>query len=96
MQAHGVGTAARSNNFDALRLLAALLVIWSHQFAVMGLPVPQLLHNEPGALGVVIFFAISGYLVTPTWGVLLPGARCGSGQASRRLCCSVPWCSGPW
>lgn len=67
MQAHGVGTAARSNNFDALRLLAALLVIWSHQFAVMGLPVPQLLHNEPGALGVVIFFAISGYLVTLSW-----------------------------
>ncbi|MFT8095014.1 acyltransferase family protein, partial [Salmonella enterica] len=67
MQAHGVGTAARSNNFDALRLLAALLVIWSHQFAVMGLPGPQLLHNEPGALGVVIFFAISGYLVTLSW-----------------------------
>lgn len=67
MQAHGAGTSARSNNFDALRLLAALLVIWSHQFAVMGLPVPQLLHNEPGALGVVIFFAISGYLVTLSW-----------------------------
>lgn len=57
----------RVNNFDALRLMAALLVIWSHQFALMGRPVPLIFGNEPGALGVVLFFAISGYLVTQSW-----------------------------
>ena len=58
---------SRSNNFDALRLIAALLVIWGHQFAIMGQPVPLMWHNEPGAVGVVLFFAISGYLVTISW-----------------------------
>lgn len=62
-----MGAAVRSNNFDALRLAAALLVIWGHQYALMGRPVPLILHNEPGALGVVLFFAISGYLVTLSW-----------------------------
>lgn len=57
----------RANNFDALRLAAAILVIWSHQFALMGRPVPLIFGNEPGALGVVLFFAISGYLVTQSW-----------------------------
>ena len=61
------GVANRSNNFDALRLIAALLVIWGHQFAIMGKPVPLFWHNEPGAIGVVLFFAISGYLVTLSW-----------------------------
>lgn len=59
--------AARRNNFDALRLLAALLVIWGHQFPMLGLPTPLIAHNEPGALGVVMFFAVSGYLVTQSW-----------------------------
>ena len=63
---HAVETA-RSNNFDALRLIAALLVIWGHQFPILGLPTPLIAHNEPGALGVVMFFAISGYLVTHSW-----------------------------
>ena len=57
----------RSNNFDALRLAAALLVIWGHQFPILGIPTPLIAHNEPGALGVVMFFAISGYLVTLSW-----------------------------
>lgn len=57
----------RANNFDALRLLAAALVIWSHQFPLMGRPTPLIFNNEPGALGVVLFFAISGYLVTQSW-----------------------------
>lgn len=57
----------RANNFDALRLLAAALVIWGHQYALMGQSVPLIWHNEPGAVGVVIFFAISGYLVSLSW-----------------------------
>ena len=57
----------RSNNFDAFRLIAAVMVIRSHQHPLMGLPSPKLWGNELGALGVVLFFAISGYLVTLSW-----------------------------
>ncbi|PVY90908.1 peptidoglycan/LPS O-acetylase OafA/YrhL [Acidovorax sp. 99] len=57
----------RTNNFDALRMMAALLVIWSHQFALMGQSTPLFFGNEPGAAGVVMFFAISGYLVSKSW-----------------------------
>lgn len=60
-------THHRANNFDALRMMAALLVIWSHQFALMGLTTPLFFGNEPGAAGVVMFFAISGYLVSQSW-----------------------------
>ncbi|KFG92915.1 hypothetical protein GQ56_0134565 [Burkholderia paludis] len=56
------------NNFDFLRLLAAFMVLFSHQFALLGRPQPVLDSNlELGALGVSIFFSISGYLVVQSW-----------------------------
>ena len=56
------------NNFDFIRLVAALLVLVSHQFALQGLPEPgvQGLHSL-GGLGVLVFFSISGYLVAQSW-----------------------------
>jgi peptidoglycan/LPS O-acetylase OafA/YrhL len=61
-------TPHRSNNFDALRLLGALLVLGSHQFAVSGRWEPRLVGDHSfGNLGVLIFFATSGYLVTSSW-----------------------------
>lgn len=50
--------------FDFLRLLAAALVFWSHQHALIGLPEPRvaMLHTSAGGFGVFMFFAISGYL----------------------------------
>ena len=60
--------ADHSNNFDALRLLGALLVVFSHQFAVIGLWEPRVLGDHSfGNLGVLIFFSISGYLVSSSW-----------------------------
>lgn len=60
--------SARANNFDALRLLGALLVLGSHQFAVSGRWEPRLVGDHSfGNLGVLIFFAASGYLVTLSW-----------------------------
>lgn len=60
----------RANNFDALRLLGALMVFYSHQFALAG-------HDEPlldagtnttfGSLGVYLFFSISGFLILQSW-----------------------------
>lgn len=60
--------SGRSNNFDALRLVGALLVLFSHQFAVSGRPEPRLVGDHSfGNLGVLIFFAVSGHLVTVSW-----------------------------
>ena len=56
------------NNFDLLRLFAALLVFWFHALAFTGRPIPMLFSwVAPGPLGVYIFFLISGYLVSMSW-----------------------------
>lgn len=64
----------RANNFDALRLIAALSVIFSHSFLIAEgsqsrEPFVRLsLHQCPlGLVGVFVFFIISGYLVTESW-----------------------------
>jgi peptidoglycan/LPS O-acetylase OafA/YrhL len=54
----------RIGSFDLLRLIAAFAVLWSHQFALMKLPEPPVLGTTPSAIGLYIFFAISGYLNT--------------------------------
>lgn len=51
-------------NFDIMRLLAALLVVVSHTFPLAGQAPLRIMGVEDlGALGVSIFFVISGYLV---------------------------------
>lgn len=58
----------RRNNFDALRLTGAFLVLISHQFALSGRAEPMFVGDSSyGHLGVLIFFSISGYLVTASW-----------------------------
>jgi len=64
----------RRNNFDALRLLAATSVILTHAFLLAeGTQdrdplVVLTLHQCPlGLVGVFVFFAISGFLVTQSW-----------------------------
>lgn len=56
-------TSRNSNSFDALRLTAAFMVLWSHHFVFVGATETKtLLGFSPSAIGVNIFFAISGYL----------------------------------
>ena len=56
------------NNFDALRLIGAFLVLISHQFALSGRWEPRFVGDHSfGNLGVLIFFSISGFLVTSSW-----------------------------
>jgi peptidoglycan/LPS O-acetylase OafA/YrhL len=59
----------RRNNFDVLRLLAASFVLYSHSYALTA-------HGEPfgdvsgwsfGQVGVVMFFAMSGFLIAKSW-----------------------------
>lgn len=72
----GAGEAAsqRHNNFDAVRLLAALSVIFSHSFLIAegtgaNDPLNLLTGNQCmlGLAGVFVFFAISGFLVTQSF-----------------------------
>lgn len=58
----------RDNAFDLIRFLAALAVLFSHNFATSGLPEPTYFGGESaGSLGVFVFFAVSGYLVQQSW-----------------------------
>jgi peptidoglycan/LPS O-acetylase OafA/YrhL len=65
---------ARQNNFDALRLVAAISVIFSHSFLIAeGTQNREwlilLTGNQSilGLVGVFVFFAISGFLVTQSF-----------------------------
>ncbi|HEX3864068.1 MAG TPA: acyltransferase [Stellaceae bacterium] len=65
---------ARANNFDAIRLFAALSVVFSHSFLIAegseaNEPFAALSRNQCvlGLVGVFVFFVISGYLVTESY-----------------------------
>ena len=60
-------SAERSNNFDALRLYAALMVIYGHGFNMAGDIGPGLWGVPFARVGLDVFFSISGYLVTASW-----------------------------
>jgi len=70
----GAAGSNRDNNFDALRVAAAVTVIFSHSFLISEgtekhEPLIWLTGNQSilGLAGVFVFFAISGYLVTQSW-----------------------------
>lgn len=55
----------RNNCFDIIRLTAALMVLYSHHYALSGLSEPVIANLESyGGLAVIIFFAISGFLIS--------------------------------
>ena len=59
-----------NNNFDLLRLGGAILVLFAHSFDLVGAPepFPSLGPNMNwGFVGVLIFFSISGFLVSRSW-----------------------------
>lgn len=58
------------NNFTLLRIAAAFLVFYGHGYILFGTPGPNSVlfrAVSPGALGVSIFFSISGYLIAASW-----------------------------
>jgi peptidoglycan/LPS O-acetylase OafA/YrhL len=61
-----VPLSQHTNAFDHIRLVAAGLVLWSHQYALMGMrePFVAVLGASYGGVGVYIFFVVSGYLNT--------------------------------
>jgi peptidoglycan/LPS O-acetylase OafA/YrhL len=58
-----------ANNFDALRLVAAACVLFSHSFALTGTDEPEFTRSrlDGGSFGVLLFFSISGFLVARSW-----------------------------
>ncbi len=63
-----ISTTSRLNNFDALRIAAAFAVLLSHQYALCGLKEPVVFGAMSlGTLGVLVFFSISGFLVSQSW-----------------------------
>jgi len=72
--AAGEASPSRRNNFDALRLVAAVSVMFSHAFLIADGTqqnewLIRLTGNQSilGLCGVFVFFAISGYLVTQSY-----------------------------
>jgi len=59
----------RRNNFDVLRLLAASLVLFSHSYALTASaePFADVSGWTLGEVGVVMFFAMSGFLIAKSW-----------------------------
>ncbi len=57
----------KNNNFDFLRVAAASAVIIAHQFALSGRSEPVTPVGGWGGIGVMVFFAISGYLIAGSW-----------------------------
>jgi peptidoglycan/LPS O-acetylase OafA/YrhL len=57
----------RDNNFNALRLFAALLVVFGHSWSLTASgtdPLNRLTGYAAGSVGLAVFFTISGYLIT--------------------------------
>ncbi|MFQ5508345.1 MAG: acyltransferase family protein [Leptospirillia bacterium] len=67
-------TGSRDNNYNLLRMMAAVAVIFTHSYALSGYVALEPLRNAfPdqkvtfARMGVMVFFAISGYLVTKSF-----------------------------
>lgn len=62
--------ANRNNNMGVLHFIAAIFVMFGHQCALLGLPVPIILGSGIQSIGVKIIFIISGYLITQSlWNI---------------------------
>ncbi|MEM5312029.1 acyltransferase [Paraburkholderia sp. JHI869] len=55
------------DNFDAIRLIAAVIVVYGHSFPLTGTVSPGILGNAVQTLAVKVFFVLSGYLVLGSW-----------------------------
>jgi len=63
--------ASRDNNFNLLRVVAALLVLITHSYGVTGFgkqePMMSLFGTSLGTFAVEVFFVTSGYLIAKSW-----------------------------
>lgn len=70
MQTVSDAVSSRNNNFDLLRLFAALIVLWAHSYPLTDHGADDIFtkslfgYDMAGSFAVLIFFVISGFLVT--------------------------------
>jgi peptidoglycan/LPS O-acetylase OafA/YrhL len=83
--------SGRDNAFDVLRLVAAVLVLFSHSFVLAGMVEPQVGGASVGFLGVEMFFAISGFLVSASW-ARDPRVRAFLARRARRVLPGLAFC----
>lgn len=63
-----VGNAvSRDNNFAILHFIGALMVVYGHQWALLGGSPPAWLGNSVSTLGVKMIFVITGFLITQSY-----------------------------
>jgi peptidoglycan/LPS O-acetylase OafA/YrhL len=60
-------TGQHKNSFDFVRFLAAAMVVFAHSFALTGHAAPFIGNINLGGFGVLIFFILSGYLISISW-----------------------------
>lgn len=60
-------SSSRHNNINALRFIAASMVIYSHMNAILGFAEPAIMGYSMGAIAVYIFFILSGFLIANSW-----------------------------
>lgn len=59
--------SARRNNFDVIRLAAAVVVLVSHGFLLSGVREPMVGALTLGQVAVLVFFGASGFLIAQSW-----------------------------
>ena len=57
----------RENNFNFIRLMAALFVMLGHMGPILGVEAPKLGGQAIHTIGVKVLFLIGGYLITQSW-----------------------------
>ena len=67
MSSPAASAAFRDNNFDFLRVFAALMVVYGHGWILSTDSAPGLWGVPFARIGLDIFFSISGYMVTGSW-----------------------------
>ncbi|CAE6882682.1 acyltransferase family protein [Paraburkholderia domus] len=66
-RARASGISHPKDNFDAIRLIAALIVLYGHAFPLTGTTSLAIFGNSIQTIAVKVFFVISGYLVIESW-----------------------------
>jgi peptidoglycan/LPS O-acetylase OafA/YrhL len=60
-------TVRHGNNLDLIRFVAASAVVFGHSWPILGFRDPELFGKGVDGLGVMMFFAVSGFLITQSW-----------------------------
>lgn len=58
---------SKENNYNIIRFVSALMVIYGHMYVLLGQRAPVLFSNEINAIGFKILMVLSGYMITTSY-----------------------------